>query len=199
MNSTSNSNDLFNKIASVYGLFFNYQVKKYRDVLKEGLQHINLPEKATILDIGCGTGALYYCLKELGFNVFGVDVSPKMIDQAMKRNPGSSDNLEVGNVLKGLHFHNKSFDIIISSFVIHGMDRESRIKVYNEASRLAKNIVIFHDYNTKRSLLIDFAEWMEKGDYFNFIKSAEIEMKDNFSKVDIINMGQSAAWYICTP
>lgn len=35
----------------------------------------------------------------------------------------------------------------------------------------------FHDYNKKRSLITDIAEWLEGGDYFNFINIAESMMK----------------------
>jgi NifB/MoaA-like Fe-S oxidoreductase len=49
-------------------------------------------------------------------------------------------------------------------------------------------------------------EWLERGDYFRFIKNAEKEMKDCsqemeecFSEVKVVNVGERAAWYICKP
>ncbi len=43
------------------------------------LIHARIPEKATVLDLGCGTGALAEPLSALGHPVTGVDNSPEML------------------------------------------------------------------------------------------------------------------------
>lgn len=40
------------------------------------------PLPALVLDIGCGTGTLSVLLAELGYEVLGVDLSPRMLEQA---------------------------------------------------------------------------------------------------------------------
>ncbi len=74
-----------------------------------------------------------------------------------------------------------------------------RRKVYEEMSRIAKQKVIIHDYNENRAILTTIVEWLEGGDYFNFIKNAKEEMAEIFEKVEVINVDERAAWYICTP
>ena len=188
-------NSLFNKIAPVYGMFFDYQVKNYRTVLDKAISNICIPDHSSFLDIGCGTGALSFALFERGYSVTGVDVAPEMIKQAKKRNVRNKINFSVGDVLNGLGFSSKSFDIAISSYVAHGMNNMDRKKLYYEASRLAKTMIVFHDYNKKRSLVSDMAEWLEGGDYFNFIIIVESELKGYFGNVQVLNVSKSSAWY----
>lgn len=190
---------LFNKIASVYGLFFNFQIRNYKNVLKTCLNLVDIPKGSRFLDIGCGTGALCHTLNDLGYNAVGIDAASNMIHQARKKNVDSNINFQIGNVLKGLDFLDKSFDIVISSYVVHGLNKDDRYKLYKESSRLARNKIIFHDYNGERRILTDILERLEGGDYFNFIKAVPEEMKEYFSKVETANGGKWASWYICTP
>lgn len=100
---------------------------------------------------------------------------------------------------KSFPFPDKSFDLIISSYVAHGLKEDKRIDLYKEASRLARKKVVFHDYNKNRAVLTTIIEWLEGGDYFNFIKIAESEMKEHFKKVRVIDVYKRASWYILEP
>lgn len=78
--------------------------------------------------------------------------------------------------------------------------------MYAEMSRVTKSRVVIYDYNQKRALLTSVIEWLERGDYFQFIKDAEnemkncvSEMKECFSEVKVVDVDSKAAWYICTP
>lgn len=188
--------DLFDKIAPVYGMFFGFQVKIFRTVLDKGVSAINIPEHTSFLDIGCGTGALTFALSERGCHVTGADAAPQMIKRAKERNAGNKTAFVVGNVLSKLDFDSKSFDVVIASYVAHGMNKTDRKKLYDEAARLARKMIIFHDYNQKRTLGSDIIEWLEGGDYFNFINIAEIEMKEYFGNVRVIPVSKKAAWYV---
>jgi ubiquinone/menaquinone biosynthesis C-methylase UbiE len=186
---------IFNKISSIYNLFFSYQQRFYSDLLNEHLSLLKLPENASILDIGCGTGALTQSLSMKGYGVTGVDIAENMIKHASKRGL----NCQRGNVIDGLDFPDRSFDLVTSAYVAHGLDHHKRNRLFHEAARLSKGPVLFHDYNTTRSLPINFIEWLEDGDYFNFIKEGLDEMKAVFSKVEILPVRKYNNWYICTP
>lgn len=97
---------------------------------------------------------------------------------------------------KSLPFEDNNFDLAISSYVIHGLKPKERIDVYRELCRISKGNIIFHDYNQNRSLITDILEWLENGDYFNFIKIAKSEMEQYFNDVKVIDVGRQAAWYI---
>lgn len=205
-NSKKDHHLLFNAIAPIYGLFFNRQAKKFREVLERVQSELDLPSFNTILDVGCGTGALCSVLSQKGLEVTGVEPAEKMLTIARKKTKGQSVTLMQANVLEGLPFKNDSFDIAIASYVAHGLEPSERKRLYKEMGRVAREYVVIYDYNQKRSALTSFVEWMEGGDYFRFIKSAEKEMKgcatelaSCFSEVRVVNVDVRAAWYICTP
>jgi ubiquinone/menaquinone biosynthesis C-methylase UbiE len=195
--SDKGSEFLFNTIAPVYGLFFDFQVRKYQKVVRDNMSLFNGLE--TVLDIGCGTGALCFVLDEVKMDVTGVEPAEKMLKIAKDRNKLNHVKFIQANILERLPFEDKSFDITIASYVAHGMKVNDRIKMYQEMNRVTKNKVIFYDYNSKRSLLSDIAEWLENGDYFNFIQVVENEMKEFFKDVEIINVDRMASLYVCTP
>jgi len=53
-----------------------------RHAWTELLTQVLPPLPALVLDIGCGTGTLSVLLAELGYEVLGVDLSPRMLEQA---------------------------------------------------------------------------------------------------------------------
>lgn len=160
---------------------------------------IDLSQFKTAIDIGCGTGALCSVLSAKGMTVTGIDLAGNMLEVARKKPENSQVRFIQANVLEGLPFEDKSFDIAISSHVAHGLKAGDRKRMYAEMSRVARELVIIHDYNDKRSLLTSVVEWLEGGDYFNFIQQAEWEMKTCFPDVRVINVGTRANWYICKP
>jgi hypothetical protein len=73
-------------------------------------------------------------------------------------------------------------------------------------ARVTRNKVIIYDYNQTRALRTTIIEWLERGDYFRFIKDTTTEMencvsgmKECFSEVQVIDVDTRASWYICTP
>ena len=190
---------LFDRIASAYGMFFGFQMWRYGRVIDRASEIADLTACKSILDVGCGTGALCAALSSRGFNVTGIDSSLKMLDVAMKKKKGKDVKFLQANVLTGLPFEDKAFDVSITSFVAHGLKAEERKIMYSEMSRITKHLVIIYDYNGNRSIITDIAERLEGGDYFNFIKTAEFEIKANFRDVKRLNAGRLSALYLCEP
>lgn len=204
--SDARSNFIFNLIAPIYGLFFNSQRRKFKDIIAVAEDIVDLSDFQTVLDVGSGTGALCSVLAEKGLEVTGVEVAAKMLEIAKKRTGEVPIRFIQADVLAGLPFANKSFDLSFSSYVAHGMSQENRLTMYAEMARVSKHKVIIHDYNDKRSLITSFIERMEGPNYPQFITNAENEMRechtglsDCFSKVEILQVGTRANWYICTP
>jgi SAM-dependent methyltransferase len=189
---------IFNVIMPVYALIFRLQVKKYGGILERFSAQAGIEGYSSVLDVGCGNGALVKAFKRKGFRAAGVDFLPAMATVA-KRNLKKDEDIEIrrADVLEGLPFADKSFDLAIASYMLHGMRPGERKKVYAEMGRVAGKAVIFYDYNANRAPLTSVIEAIEGGDYFNFIRTGREEMEKYFASVQVIDVDKRAAWYIC--
>lgn len=199
MRKKKQGNFLFNFIAPVYGLFYNSQKKHYSKSIELLNKHLAINKYDSIIDIGCGTGALCAALHKEGLSVTGIDPAIKMLNIAKRKNRDNAIELLECSTCEALPFENNSFDISVTSFVAHGLQYDERKTLYAEMSRLSKHYVILYDYNEKRALLTDVIEWLEGGDYFNFIKNVKIELNEFFESVKVIKLDKRASWYICKP
>ncbi|HAS73829.1 MAG TPA: class I SAM-dependent methyltransferase [Clostridiales bacterium UBA8960] len=197
---------IFNRVAPIYGIFFNSQKRSFKMAIKKAKPEFDLTKYRSILDVGSGTGALCSVLADQGHEVTGVEPAERMMTVAKVKTASQGIPFISGNILEGLPFEDGAFDIVMASFVAHGLTPEHRKQMYMEMSRIAKHYVIFHDFNENRSLPISLIEWLEGGDYFRFIKTARHEMRSCktalstcFSEVKVIDVAKQAAWYICKP
>jgi ubiquinone/menaquinone biosynthesis C-methylase UbiE len=185
---------LFHRIALPYSWFFAGQSRSYARCFQLGRSALPDPAGKQALDLGCGTGAFTAALRKEGWNAQGVDIAPGMLAQAHKKGLSCA----LGDVLQGLSLADRSFDLVSAAYVAHGLRKDDRQRLYTEMRRLSRGIVLFHDYTPDRHPLTSFIEWLEDGDYFNFIKTGEEEMRAVFSDVIVVRVGPRAAWYICS-
>ncbi|NCC66385.1 MAG: class I SAM-dependent methyltransferase, partial [Spirochaetia bacterium] len=134
------------------------------------------------------------------------DGAEGMISWAKKKNKHANITFICADVLSTLDLQHMQFDLAITSYVAHGMIERERKTLYALLSRLGTKYVIIHDYNDRRSVLTSFIERLEGGDYFTFIRKAReemekcvSEMRTCFEKVEVVQVGKRANWYICTP
>ena len=189
--------NVFNKIAPLYGRFFDYQEKYFAKIIEKVRPEFDISQYESVLDVGCGTGAFLSVVEDMGLKTSGADSSEAMIKQARKKLKGKNTDLTLVKAGEKLPFRDKSFDIVFASYVAHGLSPEERIGLYREMRRMAREYVIIHDYNDKRAIHTSIIEWLERGDYFNFIRVAEGEVAMVFPSVKKINVDKRAAWYIC--
>ncbi len=190
---------LFDKIAPIYGLFYGYQKWHYRGLLERVHGEVDLSHYKKIIDVGCGTGALCSVLNQRGFVVTGVDPALRMLKIGENKRENRGIEFIQASALTRMPFADKSFDVSIASYVAHGLKSYERKVMYAEMSRISKHLVIIYDYNHNKSRLTSIVEWLEGGDYFNFVKKAKAEMEDSFQQVRILNVSPGGAWYICVP
>ena len=190
----------------ISGWLFNRRKRKYARLIETMKEPCNLNQYTAVLEVGCRTGALCAAMHEIGLEVTGVDVNAKRLKKAKKHNADTPITFVEADVFKGLPFKNKSFDVVITSYLAHEFDKEKRTNLYQEMERLAKEKVIIHDRNTQRTPLITFSEFDGGGHYQQFIESFEREMeaclndmKKCFEDVEKFDINISSAWYVCTP
>lgn len=203
---TRRRKSLFDLIAPAYGLFYHWQVRHYQQIVAAQSERLGLDTLDSCLDVGCGSGALASVFASQGLSVTGADPAFGMLRVAKRKTRHTPLHFIQADAGRGLPFADKQFDLSIASYVAHGLNPPERIHLYKEMSRVSRHYVVIYDYNQVRSLPTTLVEWLENGDYFRFIKTAEHEMRDClgemracFSKVEVVNVSPRAAWYLCTP
>jgi SAM-dependent methyltransferase len=197
---------LFDRIARVYGLWFHAQRLAFRKGFRALRRKLALPGRALILDIGCGTAAQASVLMEMGYEVWAVDASPRMIASAKRllRRSGfgrQAAQLAVGNPLRGLAFPDRHFDLVLAAHVLHGMRQPQRRRFCREARRVARGRVLFYDYSpepaSRPGLVVRALEALERSDYRRFRRSVAGELREFFVEVEVFRASKGSAWYLC--
>ncbi|TDE06941.1 class I SAM-dependent methyltransferase [Flavobacterium sandaracinum] len=96
-----------------------YKDRNYREaqVFMDNLTHyLNLPEKATVLDLACGKGRHSIYLNQLGFTVLGADLSENSILEASK-NTNETLHFKVHDMREPFE---EKFDAIFNLFTSFG-------------------------------------------------------------------------------
>jgi len=73
-----------------------------------------------VCEIGCGPGEVSRYLKDLGVDIFGIDISPKMMEEAARLNPDIQ--FKIGDVFD-LQFEDESLAGIVAFYLIVNFDR----------------------------------------------------------------------------
>jgi ubiquinone/menaquinone biosynthesis C-methylase UbiE len=85
--------------------------KAQEELTLKVVELLEMKPPAKVLDLGCGVGYSTNLLKEIGFEVAGIDINPLMIEKAKAKGL----NVVVGDFRElEKHFKEKSFDYVIS-------------------------------------------------------------------------------------
>jgi ubiquinone/menaquinone biosynthesis C-methylase UbiE len=89
--------------------------------------------QGTVCDMGCGPGHVGRYLCEAGAHVFGLDLSPQMLEQARQLNPGMA--FQEGNMM-ALELEANSLAGITAFYAIVNIPEESLPAVFQEMHRV---------------------------------------------------------------
>ena len=94
-----------------------------------------------VLDLGCGTGTLTLMLKDAApeTRLTGLDGDPQVLDiaRAKAARSGQSVNWDLG-MAYDLPYPNSSFDVVVSSLVIHHLDTDHKLMALREVRRILR-------------------------------------------------------------
>ena len=126
-----------------YSKFVVYTAEKICEIIEKILLS---NERVKILDWGCGNGVLDKMLQDRGFQVAGIDVSPKMIDLAKRLNPGSEFQIFDG---VSLPIDMESVDVCICVCTLQHIAKPNRKQVFREMFKSIKRggILIIYEHN----------------------------------------------------
>lgn len=105
--------------AEKYGKDFSFVHQYGEDVLSL----LDLPAGGSVIDLGCGNGALTQKLKDMGFSAIGVDGSQAMIQKARANHP------ELSFVQGDATQYQPEFpaDAVFSNAVFHWIDHQDKL------------------------------------------------------------------------
>lgn len=135
--------DAYRYTARIYDRLFDNMNKGLR---MAGLRMFRPLKGMNILDVGCGTGTHLELYQRYESNLFGIDLSPSMLEIARRR-LGSSARLDLGNATS-MPYDDHMFDLSISMLSLHEMSHPTRLDVLSEMKRVIKD--------NGHMLLIDF-------------------------------------------
>jgi 2-polyprenyl-3-methyl-5-hydroxy-6-metoxy-1,4-benzoquinol methylase len=138
-----------------------------------------LPEKAAILDVGCGAGVKSRYLSDKGFKITGVDFSDKMIEIAKRESPDI--DFEVVDIYD-LDGYEKTFDAVFAQAVLLHIPKARVLEVIAKLKKKIKPKGLLY-LAVKEVKLDKMEEKVEKeNDYgydyerfFSFFTLSEIE------------------------
>jgi ubiquinone/menaquinone biosynthesis C-methylase UbiE len=152
-------------------LSFRWLTPLYDPLLKWGMREESfkrrLIERAqiqagqTVLDLGCGTGTLTLMLKKSAplANITGLDGDPKVLSIAQIKAAQANVNIkwDQGMAFK-LPYPDNSFDVVVSSLVIHHLSAPDKVRAFQEVRRVLRPAGWFHivDFGRPFSLLTRF-------------------------------------------
>ncbi len=104
-----------------------YPFAGYKTVLNSIYRTVLAKPKATVLDIGFGTGTLTAKLYEQGCTIYGQDFSARMIELAAAKMPGA--HLYQGDFTLGLAepLRQRRYDFIIATYSLHHLTDQQKV------------------------------------------------------------------------
>jgi len=107
----------------------------------------NVPKGSCVLDIGCGTGELAKTLSDKAKHIDAIDLSPVMIEQAIKRHSAENINFKV------VDFNDidetQKYDCIVSVAAFHHLELDVALTKINRILKPAGIIIILDLYERK--------------------------------------------------
>lgn len=126
---------LFDSSAATYDDWCKTEIGSFVDQLeKDIMESLALPkEREKALDLGTGTGIYASLLQEKGVDVIGVDVSQKMLEKAIEKNPTLTF---LTSDIHQLPFEDETFDLVVCNIVLEFVTHPE--KVVEEVFRVLK-------------------------------------------------------------
>jgi len=121
----------------------------------------NHQQNKSILDYGCGDGNYSILIKDLGFNVMGIDISSNAIEIAKKSTITQNILFKTANSIPD-SIYNDSFDAIVMLNVLHCISNKDRVKLLKKARKVLKDKgYLFASILSVRDESLPRNEWFE--------------------------------------
>lgn len=126
-------NDPYHKSARSYDKYIEPFTATVRQI---GLRMYPPREGMRVLDIGCGTGTNLSFYHPAGCEVFGIDLSPAMVEMARKK-LGDRAEILLGDASQ-MPYVDNLYDLVTTVMTLHEMPDQIRSTVISEMIRVLK-------------------------------------------------------------
>ncbi len=137
---------LYDHVAHDYDQVFKPHVSEHYLRKRTAVVRQLLPSGGTVLDVGCGTGALAGWIQRAGFDVVGVDASTGMLAEALENGVGAV----YAAYSSALPFEDGVFDLALSVATMHHLETPERVAdTISEMGRVVRpgGHVLIWDHN----------------------------------------------------
>lgn len=124
-----NENEAY-KTHAAQAPLYDLWLDKHRSILEKS-------KDTPILDLGCGSGHDSLYLTERGYQVISCDKSEAAISKVRQAIPAGV--AIIVDMLDGLPFEDKSFDIVIADLSLHYFKWEDTVRIVRDISRVLSN------------------------------------------------------------
>ena len=125
--------DPYKKAAKTYDRYVEPSIAVIRQI---GMKMYPPQEGMHVLDVGCGTGTNLMLYHQAGCKVFGIDLSPAMVEVAQKK-LGDRAEIRQGDASK-MAYSDGLFDLVIGFLTLHEIPSRIRPVVISEMARVMK-------------------------------------------------------------
>ena len=159
-NKVYQDNDIANeydkeRFYGIKGRFVDWREKK---LMVNAIKYCGIVPPAQIIDVPTGTARLAIDLANVGYDVTGLDISNKMIEQGRKKLKNTpienKVKFEVGNG-ESLAFQDATFDCSVSLRLFGHVPPDIRCNILKELSRVSKShvVIAYYGKHTLQTLL----------------------------------------------
>jgi len=133
-NLTQSIRDSYDRLADEYALRISGELQ-HKPLDRELLNRFvaEMAGRGEVCDMGCGPGHVARYLRDSGTSVFGLDLSPNMLEEARRLNPDIS--FRVGNMM-ALSLEDRTLAGITAFYAIVNIPKESLPVVFREMERV---------------------------------------------------------------
>lgn len=127
------SNDAYSFISKFYDSVFDSLNASLRVRSRQLIEPL---EGMKVLDVGCGTGTNLLDYQQAGCDVYGIDMSPSMMEIAREK-LGDKVNLHQGDASQ-MPYEDNFFDLVTSTLMLHELRPSVRDAIVKEMIRTVK-------------------------------------------------------------
>ena len=135
--------------------------------IKTALKYINLQRRDIVIDVGCGTGLLFSCLRKKIALLVGVDLSRGILRQAKRQAKRDKNIVLVCADADYMPFVNAAFNLAFAITIMQNMPHAN--KILKEVKRVLKPESLLAVTGLKKKYTLE--------DFTEILREAKLEIK----------------------